>query len=181
MSKKQNGVSVILITPTNEVILVLRADGGGWEPPTGGIDLSETSSTAAAREVFEETGIVLNQEDLTLDNIFYLKDGSTVESFFVFVDHLDSLDIEIQLSEVIDVKSFSVQEIRALREKEESRLLCGPISIGYCSFHRIMKTMCEHYYRIKRGVSKASKKQNEDRLMLMDSFTERTGREWSPV
>ena len=41
------------------VLLVRRRDSGNWELPGGRVELAETASTAAEREVIEESGIAI--------------------------------------------------------------------------------------------------------------------------
>jgi ADP-ribose pyrophosphatase YjhB (NUDIX family) len=41
------------------VLLVRRADSGNWELPGGRVELGETATTAAEREVVEESGIAI--------------------------------------------------------------------------------------------------------------------------
>lgn len=47
-----------------DVLLVRRADNGEWTPVTGIVDPGEQPAVAAAREVFEETGVVAEVERL---------------------------------------------------------------------------------------------------------------------
>jgi 8-oxo-dGTP pyrophosphatase MutT (NUDIX family) len=46
------------------VLLARRADNGSWGPPGGIIDPAEEPADAAAREVFEETGVIAIPERL---------------------------------------------------------------------------------------------------------------------
>ena len=43
----------------DQVLLVRRADGGNWELPGGRIEVGESASAAAVREVFEEAGVTI--------------------------------------------------------------------------------------------------------------------------
>ncbi|HYG74266.1 MAG TPA: NUDIX domain-containing protein [Planctomycetota bacterium] len=51
------GVAGIVINPAGEVLLQRRSDNGQWGIPGGAIDPGEEPADAAAREVFEETGV----------------------------------------------------------------------------------------------------------------------------
>jgi putative (di)nucleoside polyphosphate hydrolase len=52
------GVGMMIINRSNSVFVGKRVDSktGGWQMPQGGIDLGETPSRAALREMREETG-----------------------------------------------------------------------------------------------------------------------------
>ena len=49
---------------TPAVLLVRRADNGAWTPVTGILDPEEEPAVAAAREVLEETGVVVRVDRL---------------------------------------------------------------------------------------------------------------------
>ncbi|WP_408010209.1 NUDIX domain-containing protein [Pseudalkalibacillus sp. A8] len=51
------GVAVIILNEENEVLLQKRADVGQWGIPSGHIEIGETVSEAAIREVKEETNL----------------------------------------------------------------------------------------------------------------------------
>jgi len=53
------GTRTIVLSPTGGVLLVRHSYVAGWHLPGGGVDRFETLATAAAREVREETGVVL--------------------------------------------------------------------------------------------------------------------------
>lgn len=56
-------VSLIATLPNGELVLIQRADDGGWSLPGGLIDRGETVEQAAARELHEETGLRLMRID----------------------------------------------------------------------------------------------------------------------
>ena len=62
----QTGASVIVENEKGEILLQQRSDNGRWGLPGGCQDLGENLRTTAARELFEETGIVVKEEDLIL-------------------------------------------------------------------------------------------------------------------
>ena len=51
------GVTAVVISAHDEVLLQLRRDTDTWAPPSGGVEPGETVAQCAMREVLEETGI----------------------------------------------------------------------------------------------------------------------------
>ncbi|MFC4410870.1 NUDIX hydrolase [Chungangia koreensis] len=66
------GAVAIILNEEDEVLLQLRGDGGGWGLPGGIMELGESLEETAAREVFEETGLTVEQ--LKLVGLFSGKD-----------------------------------------------------------------------------------------------------------
>ncbi|NBN76862.1 NUDIX domain-containing protein [Microvirga tunisiensis] len=60
------GVRVIVRDAAGYVLLVRHTYLPGWYLPGGGVDVGETLSEAAAREIFEETGIRARGEPVLL-------------------------------------------------------------------------------------------------------------------
>lgn len=50
-------VNVVVVNDHGEILLIRRSDNDNWAVPGGGMDLGESISEAAVREVREETGI----------------------------------------------------------------------------------------------------------------------------
>lgn len=67
MKKIQNiwpGVAVIIFNEKKEVLLQKRADVHQWGIPSGHIEIGETVTQAAIREIYEETGLTIVVEKL---------------------------------------------------------------------------------------------------------------------
>ncbi len=60
----QCGASVIVINEAGELLLQLRRDNGMWGYHGGSVELNEKVEDAAARELFEETGLRANSLEL---------------------------------------------------------------------------------------------------------------------
>lgn len=50
------GIGIMILNAQNQVFVGKRIDSRGWQMPQGGIDLGETPSSAALREMKEEIG-----------------------------------------------------------------------------------------------------------------------------
>ena len=60
--KIPESVLVVIYTPAQDVLLIRRTDSGTWQSVTGSKDHPDESwADTAQREVFEETGIAVNQ------------------------------------------------------------------------------------------------------------------------
>ena len=64
----QTGASVIVRDEFGRILLQQRSDNGLWGLPGGCQDLGERLETTAVRELYEETGIKVSEENLTLIN-----------------------------------------------------------------------------------------------------------------
>ena len=79
--------AVALIDPEGRVLLAQRPEGkslaGLWEFPGGKVDPGETPRRAAARELFEETSLRVNDADLDARGVvtFAFPDGGGVAGF----------------------------------------------------------------------------------------------------
>ncbi|WP_026894750.1 NUDIX domain-containing protein [Clostridiisalibacter paucivorans] len=51
------GIAVIIFNDKKDILLQKRADVGFWGIPSGHVEIGETITNAAIREVFEETGL----------------------------------------------------------------------------------------------------------------------------
>jgi len=60
--------AIVILNNKNEVLLHLREGSNTWGLPGGLMDLGETVSESAEREVFEETGLKVN--DLNIFGVF---------------------------------------------------------------------------------------------------------------
>lgn len=72
------GTSVI-IEWNNKILMEHRADSDTWAIIGGGLKIDETLEECAVREVFEETGIQLTEQDIELYGIY--DDPSRIASY----------------------------------------------------------------------------------------------------
>jgi ADP-ribose pyrophosphatase YjhB (NUDIX family) len=95
----------------NRLLLCRRAEPpsqGGWNPPSGFMEHGETLEEAAARETFEETGVRVKSDDLTLYTVTSLSRISEVYVCF----RAEVLDDQCRAgSESLDVRFFRETEI----------------------------------------------------------------------
>ncbi len=108
---------VILVDSKGRILLQLRGDDNNWCIPGGALEIGESVETAAMREVFEETGIIVN--DMKLFNIYsgneqyhIYPDGN--EFYFVSTVFISSKfhgDICVDGVESKELKFFSIHDL----------------------------------------------------------------------
>jgi ADP-ribose pyrophosphatase YjhB (NUDIX family) len=91
-SKPTIGIGAVILTDRHEVVLVKRRYeplAGQWSLPGGTLELGETLEAGTAREVREETGLVVDVGPVVevFDRILTDEDGR-VRYHFVLVDYL---------------------------------------------------------------------------------------------
>ena len=118
----QCGASVILINDHDEILLQRRRDNGLWAYHGGSVELNEVVEEAAARELFEETGLIA--EELTLLGVFSGEDmryvypnGDEVSNIdLVYLCRKYSGNLRAQEDEVSELRFFPLS---ALPKAEE--------------------------------------------------------------
>lgn len=109
--------SVVIISNDQNEILLQKKHNGKWGLPGGLMDLGESFEDVAKREVFEETGLVV--ENLKLINVYsgskyYLKVANGDELYSataVYYTEDFSGEIIIDYSESIDMKYFTMDNL----------------------------------------------------------------------
>ena len=66
--RNMNGAGILLIDKEKKVLLQLRTDSNSWGIPGGGLEIGESLQDAAKREVYEETGLIV--DDMQLFNVY---------------------------------------------------------------------------------------------------------------
>lgn len=99
------GLSCLILNEKNEVLLEKRTDNGLYCRPGGSLDLGETVIEGVKREVFEETGIKLEEVSLFMIlsgekmEIKYPNGDITDYTDLVFVSHVDSRKIKMKIQD----------------------------------------------------------------------------------
>ena len=83
-------VFVAVIVQQEDQILLLKRQNtgwmdGSWGVPGGSLDPNETIAEAAARETYEEVGILINPEDLELVHVMHVRRGGKKRCLRIYV------------------------------------------------------------------------------------------------
>lgn len=82
------GLTTLIEDEKGRILLEKRTDNGKYCLPGGSIDLDETVTEGARREVYEETGILLDELHL-----FYIRSGSKNQMVYPNGDVTDYVDL----------------------------------------------------------------------------------------
>lgn len=81
MMNDKQAAGVVLTRPDGKILLLQRSDGSGWCFPGGGMGPGEVANQCAARETFEETGLLLEAQTLRPVAVTENEDGFTFACF----------------------------------------------------------------------------------------------------
>ncbi len=106
-------VQIMTINRKGEILLTQRVpektSGGKWECSGGCAVSGETSRQAAVRELFEETGIHADINELRFE--WTLTTDSMLRDFYVLVKNAPLEDMKLQTSEVCAAKWVSFERL----------------------------------------------------------------------
>lgn len=112
-------VHCFIINSMSQVLLTQRSyeknRGGMWEDTHGGLRAGEKSVDGIKRELWEELGIKVNEDELT----FYttLKKKNTFRDIFILYKDIELNSIKFNDGEVRDCKYVSVSELKEIIER----------------------------------------------------------------
>lgn len=102
------GVDGALINQASEILLVRRRDTGLWAMPGGAVEIGERPSIAVAREVAEETGLVMTPTRVVgvYDNWMDRREVAHHLYHIVIAGQASGGELHPQASEVLEVQWF---------------------------------------------------------------------------
>lgn len=115
------GTGVLLLDESNRVLIAERTDNHAWCIPGGSLEVGESLTHCACREVFEETGIMVNESDLHLNEAVavpevVVKNGRNIHvvSVSYWTVKFDATDLQIDSREFTKYGWFTEEEARKL-------------------------------------------------------------------
>jgi 8-oxo-dGTP pyrophosphatase MutT (NUDIX family) len=106
----QCGASVIITNPEGQVLMLHRTDNDYWCFPGGAMELGERAEAAAAREVYEETGLIV--DELRLFGVF---SGEELYYKYPNGDEVYNVDIVFTTDKYQGEFNLNVEEGKAVR------------------------------------------------------------------
>ncbi len=107
-------VIVILLGPNRETVLLREKkyspSSRYWKFPGGMVESSESNEAAAARELWEETGIVLGAEDFVLIG----EESRAGHTAYYFTAKFSPEDLHIDQTDRVEVRSFNANRIEEI-------------------------------------------------------------------
>jgi 8-oxo-dGTP pyrophosphatase MutT (NUDIX family) len=111
------GSTVLVLDAQNRLLMMKRSDSGNWGVPGGAMELGETTEETARRELFEETG--LEVDELTLFGVFsgpelYYRYPAGEEVYnvsIVYLAHTDHDTVKLLDGEHYDFQYFQLTQL----------------------------------------------------------------------
>lgn len=104
--ERKNGVSTVVFTSSYEFLLINQfqypIQDYDWNIPGGGIDANEQYEDAAVREIREETGIIVNKNNLKKIGTFFPLSSANTETVTLFY---------IQIPEKTEIVNHDNEEV----------------------------------------------------------------------
>lgn len=137
-------VQIMTINNKGEILLTQRVpqktSGGKWECSGGCAISGETSLTAAARELFEETGIRATPDEIKLE--WSLTTDSMLRDFYIVNKDVPLEDIRLQSAEVCAAKWVSLQRLEEMvRSGQTTRTVAKWLDTRRDSIYKSIETM----------------------------------------
>lgn len=121
-------VQIIVVTQQHEVLVTQRDPhkpfGLKWEITGGSILKGETPLAGAVRELREETGIAVSEEDLTLIDRQVRNDPATIYNVYVVTVSDRNVAVTLQPGETIDYRFLPFEDFVRAAHHEDYVLWC---------------------------------------------------------
>ncbi|MCF0136423.1 MAG: NUDIX domain-containing protein [Lachnospiraceae bacterium] len=149
-------VAAFVIDSRGRILMTLRAPEkeawpGYWENSGGASRFGETAEESMVRELFEETGIPVTEEDLEeIATVWF--EQSVLKVYLIHKDW-PLEDIVLQAGETTDARWCTVEEYEDVIARG---LMCGPVKERY---EALRETILEHLERWKKDSISAERQE----------------------
>lgn len=97
------GVKVVVSNDDGEVLLVKQSYQSYWSLPGGGVESGESSRKAAIREVREETGIDIRDDQISLFSVYFSKREHKSDHILLFVARVSNQRPTLASAEISEI------------------------------------------------------------------------------
>lgn len=115
-------VQIMTVNDNGEILLTQRVpsktSGGKWECSGGCAIAGETSSEAACRELYEETGIQVSPEEIELEWSFIT--DSMLRDFYMVNKNVPLAQLQLQSTEVCAAKWVSLARLEEMSQGSQT-------------------------------------------------------------
>lgn len=108
------GTGIILINENKEIFIANRVDNGEWSIPGGSLEVGESLEDCIVRELYEETGIVVNKRNLRLNSVKSIQEPVLKNGRQIYVVSIS------YYTNKFDIKGFKLNEREFSEYKWES-------------------------------------------------------------
>lgn len=105
------GVKVLVRNARGEILLVKPVYASTWQIPGGGVERYEHPADASAREIREETGIVVASATLALEDVFISKHEGKSDCVILYSTQTGDPVPQADGTEISESKFFSPGEL----------------------------------------------------------------------
>lgn len=114
-------IEIIIVNSNNEILLSQRSGNKKinpfkWETTQGSVKSGENSIEAAVRELYEELGIKIKEEELKYYKTRKDEKEHIFKDMFYIRRDIDVSAIEFTDGEVIDVKFITMEEFKSMKK-----------------------------------------------------------------
>ena len=112
----------IIVVNQNKILLVQGWLGDGkWGLPGGGVKFRETNQSAAARELWEETGLHTEESALkSLWSMNHRQRGLSYKAHYYLLEMSSEQEPKVQRVEIVDCRWFAFNEIHSSMLNEDA-------------------------------------------------------------
>ena len=108
-------VNIVSVNNSGKILITKRHNdkhfGGKWEITGGSVFAGETSKQGVIRELFEETGLKANSNEISYYGTIVRENTNSIHDFYLYNGDFSDSDIVLQEGETIDFRIVSTDEI----------------------------------------------------------------------